>query len=103
MGTHEAPQVASPHQETGLGWGEASSGFWFLPVIARRATMNSGESWMRKLTSCGPKSLSDRFSNMYSLIAGMSKGKVVLRAFSGFCLLFLPAFHILGIKYPSDC
>ena len=37
MGTHEAPQVASPHQETGLGWGEASSGFWFLPVIARRA------------------------------------------------------------------
>ena len=74
------------------GDGEGGVSVWV------NSTTNSGESWIRKLTSCGPKSFSDRFSNRYSLIAGMSKGKVVLRAFSGFCLLFLPAFHILGIK-----
>ena len=74
--------------DTGWGWGRGVS------VILPRTQVSLGRG---KLTSCGPKSLSDRFSNMYSLMAGMSKGKVVLRAFSGFCLLFLSAFHILGI------
>lgn len=61
-------------------------------LILPRTQVGLGQG---KSTPYGPKSLSVYMS---SLIAVLSKGKVVLRALGRFYLLFPPAFHLLGTQ-----
>ena len=91
-GVEATEQLGLNGLDTGQSGKEGGVSVWVT------SAKNSGESWTRKVYTLWSQEPLCIYVYMSSLIAVLSKGKVVLRALGSFSLLFPPAFHLLGTQ-----